>query len=225
MPKIVPDMQNKILTTAERQFKENGFDKTDMREVAAEAEVAVGTIYLHYQNKETLYMHVISHSWENTLQRIEEISTSDNEPAKRLKFILHELVQDMVKRKSQSSLWMEIGSMHHHQMGNLPMNGHVSGVRDPISRIISTLLKEIAKKKTCSPRRSNFRSTRKLYLHYDSGYMYARPGESRRFHRPYFRLGKFIFKLIKIIIFKSGDPDTTVQKRNVAFVILMLLKI
>lgn len=147
MPKIVPDMQNKILTTAERQFKENGFDKTDMREVAAEAEVAVGTIYLHYQNKETLYMHVISHSWENTLQRIEEISTSDNEPAKRLKFILHELVQDMVKRKSQSSLWMEIGSMHHHQMGNLPMNGHVSGVRDPISRIISTLLKEIAKKK------------------------------------------------------------------------------
>ena len=146
MPKIVPDIQNKILSVAETHFKNHGFEKTDMREIAAEANLAVGTIYLHYHNKETLYLNVISRSWKNTLERITAISQKTIDPEQKLNEVLHELVQDMTQRKSLNGLWMEIGSMHHHQMSENLTNNHYSGMRDPISKIISLILQEISQK-------------------------------------------------------------------------------
>lgn len=146
MPKIVPDIQNKILSVAETHFRDYGFEKTDMREIAAEADLAVGTIYLHYQNKETLYLNVISRSWKNTLERITAISQNKIDPEEKLKEAVIELVQDMSHRKSLNSLWMEIGSIHHHQLSGNLANSHFSGMRDPISKIISKIVLEIATK-------------------------------------------------------------------------------
>jgi AcrR family transcriptional regulator len=146
LPKIVPDIHNKILSVAESHFKNRGFDKTDMREIAAEANLAVGTIYLHYQNKETLYLNVISRSWKNTCGRIEEISHNEIDPEEKLKEVVLELAQDMTQRKSLNGLWMEIGSIHHHQMSGNLTNNHFSGMRDPISKDITLMLREIADK-------------------------------------------------------------------------------
>ncbi len=146
LPKIVPDIQNKILSVAESHFKNRGFEKTDMREIAAEADLAVGTIYLHYKNKETLYLNVISRSWMNMLETVEEISHKEIDPEEKLKETVHELVQDITRRTSLNGLWMEIGSIHHQQMSSNLTNNHFSGMRDPISKNISLILREIAGK-------------------------------------------------------------------------------
>ena len=116
-----------------------------MREIAAEAKVAVGTIYLHYQNKETLFLHVISHNWQKCFKRIEEISESEQIPEQQLKMILLNLTQDLLARKSQNSLWMEIGSLHHHKIGDFPENNHLSGIREPISQSLSKIIQKMAK--------------------------------------------------------------------------------
>ena len=152
MPKIVPDVQKKILTTAARHFKEYGFEKTDMREIAAEAKVAVGTIYLHYQNKETLFLHVISHNWQKCLDQIEEISKTDQGPEQQLRTVLRYLKHDLLERKSQNSLWMEIGSLHHHKIGGFNENNHLTGVREPISQALSQIIQKM--EQTDSPRLS-----------------------------------------------------------------------
>jgi TetR/AcrR family transcriptional regulator len=53
-----------ILEAAERQFLEHGFHGTTVEEIAAEADVAVGSIYVHFQSKEGLYLALLDRALE-----------------------------------------------------------------------------------------------------------------------------------------------------------------
>ena len=48
-----------ILTSAERLFCDKGYSKTKIQEIATAAEVAVGTVYLHFRNKEDLLLRLL----------------------------------------------------------------------------------------------------------------------------------------------------------------------
>jgi AcrR family transcriptional regulator len=112
MPKILADVQNTILSSAEDLFKSRGFQQTDMRQIAAHAQIAVGTIYHYYKNKETLFMHVMEHCWSQTIHRIEALSQQEEDPGFLLKEMLQELVQGMSDRRSLSTLWTEIAMLY-----------------------------------------------------------------------------------------------------------------
>lgn len=144
MPKILPDIQNTILTVAENHFKEYGFEQTDMRKIALESNIAVGTVYLHYHNKEALYQQVVKNSWTKTLNKILEISQASKQPGILLDEIIALLVNEMTNRKSHESLWMEIGSFHHHKFVKETPIEHFSGMRDPITGILSSLIQKMA---------------------------------------------------------------------------------
>ncbi len=144
MPKILPDIQNTILTIAEKHFKDHGFEKTDMREIALESNIAVGTVYLHFHNKEALYQQVIKNNWTKTLEKISAIAQTPDNPETLLEEILDVLVKEMSNRKSHESLWMEIGSFHHHEFAKKPPMDHFSGMRDPITSILSDLTQKMA---------------------------------------------------------------------------------
>jgi AcrR family transcriptional regulator len=147
MPKILPDIQNRILSIAESHFKEFGFDKTDMREIASEAKIAVGTIYLHYQNKEVLFLRVIAHSWDRTIAKCSSIIEQDFLPEEKLKQVLLEIVLEMTNRKMANSLWMEIGFLHQNRIGNLSDGDKLSEPHTRITKIIQSILLEMCKYK------------------------------------------------------------------------------
>jgi len=48
-----------ILQTAERLFCEHGYPNTKMQDIAREAEIAVGTVYFHFRNKEDLLLQLM----------------------------------------------------------------------------------------------------------------------------------------------------------------------
>jgi len=48
-----------ILQSAERLFCENGYPNTKMQDIAREAEIAVGTVYFHFRNKEDLLLQLM----------------------------------------------------------------------------------------------------------------------------------------------------------------------
>ena len=48
-----------ILAAAEHLFCDQGYAKTKIQEVATEAEVAVGTVYLYFRNKEDLLIRLL----------------------------------------------------------------------------------------------------------------------------------------------------------------------
>jgi AcrR family transcriptional regulator len=47
--------RQQILVAAKRAFSEKGFTKTKMEDIAQEAELSPGTLYLYFKNKEELY--------------------------------------------------------------------------------------------------------------------------------------------------------------------------
>jgi AcrR family transcriptional regulator len=48
-----------ILLAAERNFLEHGFHGTTVEEIAAKADVSVGSIYVHFRSKEGLYLALV----------------------------------------------------------------------------------------------------------------------------------------------------------------------
>jgi TetR/AcrR family transcriptional regulator len=56
--------EQSILAAAERKFLEHGFHGTTVEEIAEEADVSVGSIYVHFQSKDGLYLALIERALE-----------------------------------------------------------------------------------------------------------------------------------------------------------------
>jgi TetR/AcrR family transcriptional regulator len=61
-----------ILDAAERLFLEHGFHSTTVEEIAARADVSVGSIYVHFQSKEGLYLALIERALDVEERYMEE---------------------------------------------------------------------------------------------------------------------------------------------------------
>ena len=55
------ETQAKILEAAQAIFSEQGFEKTQLEEVAARAGYTRGAIYAHYASKEDLFLALMEH--------------------------------------------------------------------------------------------------------------------------------------------------------------------
>jgi len=53
-----------LLEAAERVFSRSGFAAASMREIAAEAEMSVGAVYLFFSGKDDLYLAVLERIWD-----------------------------------------------------------------------------------------------------------------------------------------------------------------
>jgi AcrR family transcriptional regulator len=62
------DRLESVVETAERLFASRGFDKTGMRELAAEAGVSTATIYARFQSKRLLLAEIVERRLDEALQ-------------------------------------------------------------------------------------------------------------------------------------------------------------
>jgi len=61
-----------ILSAAERQFARKAYHEVTLEEIAVEAEVAKGTLYLYFASKTELYLALIVESFGPMVERLEE---------------------------------------------------------------------------------------------------------------------------------------------------------
>lgn len=59
------DLRQKIIDVALTSFSKYGYDKTRMEDIASTAEVAKGTLYLYFKNKEDLFTAISERNIEN----------------------------------------------------------------------------------------------------------------------------------------------------------------
>jgi len=81
-------VDERILAAARKLFLKNGFEETDMKAIAKEAEIAVGTIYNYYESKAALYERIISDNWEKTKEQLQIISQTIDQPDLRFKTLI-----------------------------------------------------------------------------------------------------------------------------------------
>jgi AcrR family transcriptional regulator len=75
----------RILRSAMQQFQRQGYRHTSIDDVAREAGVAKGTVYLHFKNKAELFLHAISEEKKQLAERFQPLFTSELTPEERLR--------------------------------------------------------------------------------------------------------------------------------------------
>ena len=74
-----------IVHSARQLFLQKGFEQTTILEIAKRAEIAVGTIYKHFESKERLLEGVMAHQMERLLRSVNRAVKYHHTPLKRLK--------------------------------------------------------------------------------------------------------------------------------------------
>lgn len=78
------DVRDAILDSAERLLGLYGYTKTTVDDIAQEAGIGKGTIYLHFRGKEEIAVSWIDRLNQRLRARLEEIAAGDGAPAERL---------------------------------------------------------------------------------------------------------------------------------------------
>ncbi len=99
MPKKIPDVKEKILKSAEILFNKYSYEEVDMRLIAREAGVSVGTIYYHFSDKTGIFISAFEKSLDRLFGTLGQIKNSSVHPAQRLNQYLTFLFQVTSSRK------------------------------------------------------------------------------------------------------------------------------
>lgn len=83
--KVVAVKRQKIIDAAISVFSRRGFYNSTVADVAREADVADGTIYLYFKSKDDLLISIFEHSMDFFIQTAEEELARAKNPAEKLK--------------------------------------------------------------------------------------------------------------------------------------------
>lgn len=82
------DVRDTIMDAAERLLSLYGYSKTTVDDIAQEAGIGKGTIYLHFHGKEEIAVSFIDRVNQRVRARLEDIAASDAPPAEKLRQML-----------------------------------------------------------------------------------------------------------------------------------------
>ncbi len=95
--KVQNDKYERIIQAATRVFASKGFYNAKVADVAREADVADGTIYLYFKNKDDLLISIFEHSMDTFIHAVQKTLEGVNDPFEKLRRFIHlhlELVQN-----------------------------------------------------------------------------------------------------------------------------------
>jgi len=77
MPKILSNVKESLLKEGSELLKAKGYSNLNIREVAKNCEVSVGTLYNYFSNKDELVREIILTHWNKVLININTLTTSE----------------------------------------------------------------------------------------------------------------------------------------------------
>ena len=82
--------QNDILKAAEHVFATKGYHKATIQDIAKEAQYAVGTIYLHFKDKEVLYLDLIERKMANLISEVKKEVNKTEDAKEKIKVLVRQ---------------------------------------------------------------------------------------------------------------------------------------
>jgi len=99
MPKIIKNLQERILEAAEFLFSKHEYNDVDMRAISNKAGIAVGTLYNYFPDKKSLFVEIFKKTWKKTFSKLEDIIQSDYCTHKKLLLFVDEVYEGIVQRR------------------------------------------------------------------------------------------------------------------------------
>lgn len=107
MPKIIKDVDKILQNCAMNLFITYGYLNVDMKMISEKSGIAVGTLYHYYENKQQLYLSVLSESWAETFNKLNEISISDCTTDEKLHKLIFTLYYDIKERNGLGKVLLD----------------------------------------------------------------------------------------------------------------------
>ena len=82
--------QSDILKAAEHVFATKGYHKATIQDIAEEAQYAVGTIYLHFKDKEVLYLDLIERKMANLISEVKKEVNKTKDAKEKIKVLVRQ---------------------------------------------------------------------------------------------------------------------------------------
>jgi TetR/AcrR family transcriptional regulator, cholesterol catabolism regulator len=80
--------RQEILRAAARLFQQQGYDATSMNDVAAALKLSKGGLYHHFQSKDEILYHIMSHAMDITEERVINVARRIENPEERLRTLV-----------------------------------------------------------------------------------------------------------------------------------------
>ena len=101
--------RTKIFAAALARFRKHGFDATTMRDVAADADVALGAAYYYFPSKEAIVLAYFDETQRLTAERMAETFAETNDVRERLGVAFHARLDVLARdRKLLSAIFHSI---------------------------------------------------------------------------------------------------------------------
>jgi TetR/AcrR family transcriptional regulator, cholesterol catabolism regulator len=87
------DPRQEILRAAARLFQQQGYDATSMNDVAAALKLSKGGLYHHFESKDEILFHIMSHALEITEDRVVKVARRIGGVEERLRTLIRLHIQ------------------------------------------------------------------------------------------------------------------------------------
>lgn len=103
MPKIINDIEERIFVSAFNLFSKYGYKRVDMKVIAEESGIAVGTLYNYHPNKKSLFIDVFNKSWEETFEKLDSTLHREIPKIEKIENFVEILYKEILKRKGMGN--------------------------------------------------------------------------------------------------------------------------
>ena len=93
MPKIIENLESRLIAETRHQIETIGYAATTIRSVAAACGVGVGTVYNYFPSKDDMAATYLLKDWENCIQAIQQVSDESADPHLVVRCIYDQLRQ------------------------------------------------------------------------------------------------------------------------------------
>lgn len=100
MPKIIENLESKLIEEAQKQIQQSGYGSLTIRSVAQACGVGVGTVYNYFPSKDDLLATYLLSDWKDCMAVIESASRQSDSPAPVIRCMFDQLLSYAKRHQS-----------------------------------------------------------------------------------------------------------------------------
>jgi AcrR family transcriptional regulator len=100
MPKIIENLESRILEEARRQIEASGYSALTIRSVASSCGVGVGTVYNYFPSKDALVATYMLQDWKDCIRIAEQCSVDSDSAGPVVRCIYDQLTQYALRHQT-----------------------------------------------------------------------------------------------------------------------------